>query len=246
MVTSLMVASDITLDLRVVDIHDLDNVQEVNAYSHPDPVPEPGSLTTFIHDTTITDDRVYISYWAGGVMIVDKRQLEAGASAEEITLNAPNSINVEGFEVHHSYPTADSNFLFIEDEVNYEPPYSQLRLFDIRDLDNPREVLAITIEDPLSAPHNLLVQDDLLFIGWYQDGVRIYRYDVSDPDNPIVEPFAFAAVRAERGEGLLGKGLYDGIYGVRLHTCDFEGRERTCMYASDLTLGLLIAVLDEE
>lgn len=245
----IMVTSDDTTDLRVIDIRDLDNIHEVNAYPHPVPsFYAPGFPSTFVHDSTIVGDRVYISYWDGGVMIVDKHKLEAGAPPEEVVLNPANSIDPAGFEVHHSYPTLDGNFLFIEDEVNFAPPFSQLRLFDIRDLSQPDELLRITIDDPLSSPHNLLIEDDLLFVGWYKNGIRIYRFDLSDPADPIVEPVAFQAVRDEEPDtGAFNfRDIFDGIYGVRVHECEIEGRTTTCVYASDLTLGLIILELDLE
>ena len=241
-----MVSSDDTADLRVVDIRDLDQPREVNSYAHPQhDFFYAGIPSTFVHDSTLSSDRVYVSYWGGGVMVLDKHKLLAGEPSDAVALNAANSIDPEGFEVHHSFPTPDGNFLFIEDEVNYDPPYSQLRLFDIRDLSNPQEVMQIVLDAPLTSPHNLLIQDDLLFVGWYKDGIRVYRYDVSDPQQVRVEPVAFQAVRDEESaQGGVSGDFYDGIYGVRLHACSIDGRDSTCIYASDLTQGLLIMELD--
>lgn len=243
----IMVSSDDTYDLRVVDIRDLDQPREVNAYTYPDiPVFQIGLPGIFVHDSTITADRVYISYWDAGVVILDKQKLLAGESPDVVVLNPLNSIDPLGFEVHHSFATPDGNYLFIEDEINYHPPYSQLRLFDIRDVRNPEEVMEIALDEPLTSPHNLLIQDDLLFVGWYKDGVRVYRYDVSDAAQVSVEPVAFQAVRDEEPpQGLLSfNDFFDGIYGVRLHDCNIDGRATTCIYASDLTMGLLIMELD--
>ena len=244
----IMVSSNDTRDLRVIDIRDLDEPREVNAYAHPNPGTGVSSFdnnTTLVHDTTIEGDRLYVSYWGGGVMVLDKQALESGGSPEEVSLNPSNSIDPEGFAAHHSYPTSDGSFLFVEDEVNYDPPFSQLRLFDIRDLERPKEVLSLAIDQPLSPPHNLLVEDDLLFVGWYNDGIRMFQYDLSDPDNPAVEPAGFQAVRTGRLESPVGlPPIFNGIYGVRLHDCTIGQREATCLYASDITLGLLISELE--
>ena len=241
----ILASSDETQDLRVLDIRNLPRVREVNVYAHPSPIVHSNLReSSFVHDTTVVDERLFISYWAGGVMIVDLERLESGAG-EDLSLNPPNSILPSDFKVHHSYPTTDGNFLFIEDEITYDPPFSQLRLFDIRDFAAPKEVLAISLDEPKSAPHNLLVWDDLLFVGWYIDGIRVFRYDVSNPESPQVEQVAFHEVRAE-GSLSVFSDIFDGIYGVRLHTCEIDGAQRTCVYASDLTLGLLILALDEE
>lgn len=224
-------------DLRVLDIRDFNNVREVNHYTY--------SLGTnrsvFVHDTTIVGDRVYVGYWGAGLVILDKKQVEAGQAVTP--LNPNGSIAPAGFQVHQGYPTSDGNFVFIEDEVNYKPPFSQLRLYDIRDIKNPKEVLSITLEKPFSSPHNLLVDGNLLYAGWYMDGVRVFKYDVSKPDQPKVEPAAFKAVRPEKGKGVFGSDIYDGIWGVRLHECNVKGEKMKCIYASDLTRGLIILAM---
>jgi hypothetical protein len=122
-------------------------------------------------------------------------------------------------------------------------PESHLRLYDIRDLQSPKEVGSITIPDSLGAPHNLLVSGNRLFVGWYQDGVRVFEYDTSDPEHPLVEPSAFKAVRSTRSRNIAGD-PYDGIWGVRLHECEVDGQQRTCVFASDITYGLIILALE--
>jgi hypothetical protein len=80
-------------------------------------------------------------------------------------------------------------------------------------------------------------------VGWYQDGVRVYEYDTSDPEHPSVNPYAFKAVRFARTDNLVGD-PYDGIWGVRLHECEVAGHATTCVYASDITYGLIILALE--
>jgi hypothetical protein len=228
-----------TFDLRVLDIRDLANIREVGVYhlhDHPHATP-PNFEGSFLHDTTIVGDRVYVAYWGAGTMILDKARLEAGEPAEAVALNPPRSIAPAGFNVHHAYPTADGQFLFIEAEDRVE---DAVRLFDIRDPAQPREVLAINLDNGRTAPHNLLVHDDLLLVGWYGEGVRVFRYDTRDPAQPLVEPLAFQEVRADPGEG-----LYDGIWGLRADTCQVAQQERLCIYASDMSLGVLIMAIKE-
>ncbi|HKY55725.1 MAG TPA: hypothetical protein VJM08_15515, partial [Anaerolineales bacterium] len=117
------------------------------------------------------------------------------------------------------------------------------RLYDIRDLQSPKEVAAITLPDAWGSPHNFVVSGDLLFVGWYQDGVRGFKYDTSDPDNPTVEPYAFKAVRAQRTLNPYSRD-FDGIWGVRLHDCVVAGQPKTCVYASDISWGLIILAME--
>jgi hypothetical protein len=233
-------ATDI-FDLRVLDIRDLENVTEAGRYTHSDAGFYNERNVFFVHDTTIVGDRVYVSYWKSGLIILNRQDLESGKLATP--LNPLDSIAPWGLNIHHAYPTTDEDFVFVEDEFPSNQPVSRLRLYDIRDVQNPKEVAAISLPDSLGAPHNLLVSGDLLFVGWYQDGVRVFRYDTSDPDNPTVEPYAFKAVRSEKTMNPLTR-IFDGIWGVRLHDCVVASQPKTCVYASDTTWGLIILAME--
>ena len=228
-------------DLRVLDIRDLENVVEAGRYTHPDAGYYNERNLFLVHDTTIVDDRVYVAYWSAGLVILDRQALEAGKIVKP--LNPLDSIDPWGLQVHHAFPTTDGQFVFVEDEFASNVPESRLRLYDIRDLQSPKEVAAITIPVSLGAPHNLLVSGNRLFVGWYQDGVRVFEYDTSDPEQPSVEPVAFKAVRSTRSRNI-GGDPYDGIWGVRLHECEVDGQQTTCVFASDITYGLLILALE--
>ncbi len=158
-------------------------------------------------------------------------------------LNPPDSIKPDGLHIHYAAPTVDGNFVFVEDELPNKEPESHLRLYDIRDLNSPKEVMAITIPNALASPHNMVVSGDLLFVGWYQDGVRVFKYDTSDPNNPTVEPFAFKAVRSTKTLNPYSRD-FDGIWGVRLHDCTVADQPKTCVYASDTSWGLLIFAME--
>lgn len=228
-------------DLRVLDIQDLENVVEAGRYTHPDAGFYNERNLFLVHDTTIVDDRVYVAYWSAGLVILDRQALEAGKMVK--ALNPLDSIDPWGLQTHHAFPTADGQFVFVEDEFATTVPESRLRMYDIRDLQSPKEVAAITIPDSLGSPHNLLVSGNRLFVGWYQDGVRVFQYDTSDPEQPSVEPFAFKAVRSTRSRNIAGD-PYDGIWGVRLHECEVGGQLTTCVFASDITYGLIILALE--
>ena len=228
-------------DLRVLDIRDLANVKEAGRYTHPDAGFYNERNVFVVHDTTIVGNRVYVAYWKSGLIILNRQDLESGGRVTP--LNPLDSIAPWGLNIHHAFPTTDENFVFVEDEFPLKPPESRLRLYDIRDLQDPKEVVTITLPDSLGAPHNLLVSGDLLFVGWYQDGVRVFKYDTSDPDKPTVEPYAFKAVRAEQTLNPTTQTL-DGIWGVRLHDCIIADQPKTCVYASDISWGLIILAME--
>ena len=237
----LYVAAVDVFDLRVLDIRDLEHVVEVGHYTHPDAGIRNQNDWYLVHDTTIVNNRVYVSYWSAGLIILDRQALEAGEPVAP--LNPLDSIKPEGLHIHYAVPTVDGNFVFVEDELPPTGQESHLRLYDIQDLKSPKEVVAITLPDAWASPHNMVVSGDLLFVGWYQDGVRVYKYDTSDPKNPIVEPYAFKAVRSAKTLNPYSRDS-DGIWGVRLHDCVVDGQPKTCVYATDISWGLLIFAME--
>ena len=170
----LYVAAVDVFDLRVLDIRDLEHVVEAGHHTHPDAGNFQKDLNNFVvvHDTAIVGDRVYVANWSAGLIILDRRALEAGKPVTP--LNPLDSIDPSRFLVHFAYPTTDGNFVFIEDELRPTRSESHLRLYDIRDVQSPKEVAGITLPDSWGSPHNLVVSGDLLFVGWYQDGVRVF------------------------------------------------------------------------
>jgi hypothetical protein len=223
--------------LSVLDIRDLADVTEAGRYVHPDAGFYNGRNDFYVHDTTLDDERVYVSYWSAGVLILDRDELEAGRAN---LLNPLDSIDPWGLQIHHAYPVPGGQFLFVEDEVNYDTGRGQVLLYDIRNVERPKEVAEISLDAPFGSPHNLLVAEDRLYVGWYQDGVRVFRFDVSDPEHPVVEPYAFQAVRTKRTHNPDYGDVWDGIWGLRLSGCQVDGRPTNCIYASDITYGLMI------
>ena len=232
--TFLFLATLNTAALRVLDIRNLEDIHEVNVFhQHIHPHGEYGS---WAHRAAILGDRVYISYWGGGVIIVDKRGLESGLAAEEILLNPVGSIDPDNFVTHDSQPTSDGKFLFVND---MDKVSDGIRLFDIRDLSNPREIWTSAFDNTEIGHHTLQLKDDLLFVPWFHDGLRVFRFDLSDPDSPIIEQIALQSVRKPPYYGTGG-----GVGALRVHSCQVEGVAKTCIYSSDEELGLIILALD--
>lgn len=235
-------ASDVdTFTLRVLELRTLAQPREVNRYhlhDHPHVLPEQPPRV-YVHDSSIVGDRVYVAYWLAGAVILDRKKLEAGSEQEGIVIKPTRDVAPSGFHVHYLYPAGGGDFLFVQDELNVE---NGLRLLDIRDPAKPREVWKYEVPNAFNAPHNFVIDNNLLYAGWYQDGIRVFRFNLSKPDNPTVEPIAFQAVRAQRGEGDFGP--FDGVWGVRVHPCTAQGKPTTCIYASDISAGLIITALD--
>lgn len=69
---------------------------------------------------------------------------------------------------------------------------------------------------------------------------RVFRFDLSDPNAPLIEQVAFQTVRKLPYAGSDG-----GVGALRVHECKFEGVIRTCIYASDEELRLIILALQD-
>ena len=230
----ILVTSKDTFDLRVLDIRDLDNVQETNFYHlHV----HPHGSRAWAHHMNVVDDRIYVSHWDGGVMILDRSALLSGGSSEQIELTSAGDIRAPDFGAHDAYPTTGGEFLFVNDAFLAE---GGLRVFDIRDLANPRSIMTVDLEGLQTERHTILVQNDLLFVPWRAKGVRVFRYEFGQPDQPVLEPIAFQELRVhpiDRGAG--------GIAAIATHSCPVDGEMHTCVYASDASFGLIIMGLDE-
>lgn len=241
-----LLASDTdTKSVRVLDIRDLNQIRQVNTFhlhAHPHVNPnDRDNWLNFVHDTSISDKHVYVSNWHAGVVILDKAKLYAGLPQQGIIVQPNNNLAPAGFLAHYAAPSPDDNYLFLEDEVNVE---NGMRVFDIHDPTQPREVATIRLDDPLYTPHNFIVQDNLLYVGWYQDGLQVFRLDSRNPNDVKPEPVAQHPVRKTLSySGPYGK--FNGLWGVRVHSCNVQGKARTCVYAADIQGGLIIYVLDE-
>lgn len=87
----------------------------------------------------------------------------------------------DGAATHNAWPSADGSYLFTTDETTN----GRLRVWDIADRNAPFQVAEYVV-DPGDGPHaivhNVRVEGDLAYVGWYEAGVVVL--DVSDPTEP--------------------------------------------------------------
>lgn len=236
-----LIVSDVdTYSARAVDIHDLQNPREVNFYhlhDHPHAVPNQPVLH-YVHDSYVSEDKIYLAYWLSGVVILDKKRFELGLPQEPVFVKPTEGVAPGGFHVHYTVPIANGDFIFIQDELNAD---NGLRLLDIRDPQNPKTVWTETNPGGVNAPHNFVIRDNLIFVAWYNDGVKVFQFDVSNPDKPTVQPVAFQEVRANKV--ISRERYFDGVWGVRVDDCQLQNAKRVCVYASDMSTGLIVLAL---
>lgn len=236
------IVSDVdTYSARAIDIRDLENARETNFYhlhAHPHTAPNQPVLN-YVHDSYVAGDKVYLANWLAGVVILDKETFEAGMPQEAIIVKPTDNVAPGGFHVHYVVPVANGDFVFIQDELDAD---NGLRLLDIRDPQNPQTVWVETNSGGVNAPHNFVVRDNLLIAGWYNDGVKMFRFAIADPENPTVEEVGFQQVRSNKN--ITRERYFDGVWGVRVNDCTVRNVQRVCVYASDMSSGLIILALE--
>src|SRR5688500_11286295 len=139
----------------------------------------PGAGSNDPHDSNVVGNRVFVGHWTGGMQIFDKQTL--ATTVQPTPLNPPGSIQPAGFMVHHVVPTTDGRFVFLEDEFLNSSASEKLKYYNIENINAPFYVGGIIGEGEAatSQAHNMRIMNvspghDILFVGWYKAGTRIF------------------------------------------------------------------------
>ena len=178
--------------LRIVDISDPWQPFEIAHWELPiSEHPERGFRFNHLHDVSVSGNRAYLAYLEAGLRILDVADPENPREISAYTY--PDA------STHSAEPSANGDFVYITDEQ----PGGFMRVIDIRDLSSPREVGSyksssrIVVGNREVSIHNILVEGDLVYIGYYQDGFRVV--DVSDPTDPVEVGFYIRSQSYSRG-----------------------------------------------
>ncbi len=135
-----------------------------------------------IHDVWVVDGIAYSSNWRHGVQVVDVGNGVAGG-----TLEKPVKIGSYAYPSgwnHAAFPylnpqtgkfyviggdEAFPNGLHLENKPTY--PRGWIHFIDFTDMKNPKEVARYEV--PEAGTHNLWVEDDLLYVAYYNGGLRV-------------------------------------------------------------------------
>lgn len=151
-------------DLRILDLTDPLNPVEVGHYTYPGP----GFVDA--HDSYVYGNTCYVANLAGGVSILDV------SNKTQPVLQA--IITYPGNFDHNCWTTTDGKYLLTTDETCQ----GHLRVWDVRDLSNIREVGSYAA-GPNHIIHNVQVNGVWAFISYYSEGVKVV--DIEDPTDPI-------------------------------------------------------------
>jgi hypothetical protein len=194
---------------------------------------------SFIHDSNVVGNRVFVAHWSGGMQIFDKETL--ANNTDPAPLNPVDSIRPSGFLVHHVVPTSDGNHVFIQDEFNTTTP--KVKLYNISNINAPtfeRDILGEGTASNAQA-HNIIMKPlgpnlDLMLNAWYRAGTRGYLVDTSGASTVLTLTLSHQ-LRQTAGSG------FGNVWGVDWLPCTIRGQARTCIYSGDMTYGLVVDAL---
>ena len=166
-----------TADVHVLDVSDPEDVQEAGRWG----IDVPGK---YLHDIWVSDGLAYVSYWHDGVYVLDVGDGRWGG-----TPRAPVEVGSFAYpegstHVAFPYTNADGHrYLFVGDEIfgcedcisrNGHPGDGSrgfVHVLDMEDPENLREVARYEV--PEAGAHNLWIEDDKMYVAYYQAGLRV-------------------------------------------------------------------------
>jgi hypothetical protein len=184
---------DATGSMRVIDFADVKNPKEVARWQTENPLA--GMITTkegtqiggrYLHDLQVKDGLAYLAYWHDGLVILDVGAGIKGGSPENPKLVSQfrfnhNELYGNGWLAGTHSVYRYKNYVFIGDEVF--PSFFDIRstkripvrgivhVMDVSDINNPRKVAEYPV--PEGGAHNMWVEDDVMYVGYYSGGGRI-------------------------------------------------------------------------
>jgi hypothetical protein len=185
---------DATGSLRVISLADPKAPKEVARWEIENPLAKPfsdreGEAFTggrYLHDVQVKDGLLYAGYWRDGLVILDVGNGLKGGSPE-----APKLVSQLRFNYHELYGPGwlagahavfrYKNYVFVGDEVfpamfdlaarDRIPVQGIVHVVDVSDIEHPRKVAQYAV--PEGGSHNMWVQDDVLYMGYYNAGARV-------------------------------------------------------------------------
>jgi len=157
-----------TSDLHIIDISDPEAPQEVGRWGLD-------RATKTLHDVIVQDGYAYLSYWDDGLVILDVGAGTHGGTPTEPTF--VSRISYPEGNTHVAWRHGD--YVFVGDEIfpddwDADRPIEArgfIHVIDVSDIDAPREVAKYEV--PEAGAHNVWVEGDRLYVGYYQGGLRV-------------------------------------------------------------------------
>lgn len=157
-----------TSAMHIIDISDPMTPREVGRW-------ELDKESKTLHDVIVQDGYAYLSYWDDGLIMLD-----VGAGTHGGTPTEPAFVSQFKYPIGNTHTAwRAGDYLFVGDEI-FPPDWDAdqpieasgyVHVIDYSDAANPREVARYEV--PEAGAHNFWVEDDLLYVGYYQGGLRV-------------------------------------------------------------------------
>ena len=134
-----------------------------------------GASQKSLHDVIVQNGYAYLSYWDDGVIMLD-----VGAGTHGGTPTSPVQVSQFKYPIGNSHTAwRHGRYLFLGDEIfppDWDPDRpiearGYVHVLDMEDPEHPREVGRYEV--PEAGAHNMWVEGDRLYIGYYQGGLRV-------------------------------------------------------------------------
>jgi hypothetical protein len=187
------ITDDATGSLRVIDFRDVTSPREVGRWA-PDRKtqtarsPEGDEFVggLMLHDVQVKDGLLYAGWWRDGLIVLDVGNGIKGGSPQK-----PMLVSQLRFNYHELYGPGwlagahavfrYGNYVFVGDEVfpaqfdltsrDRIPVQGIVHVVDVTDIERPRRVA--TYDIPEAGAHNIWVEDDVMYMGYYNGGARV-------------------------------------------------------------------------
>ncbi len=184
---------DATGSLRIIDFKDPKNPKQVARWQAEVPTAKEIKIKDeteiggrYLHDIQVVDGLIYMGYWKEGLVILDVGKGIKGGSPEN-----PQFVSQLRFNYTELYGSGwlagahsvfrYKNYVFLGDEVlpaqfdltdkTRIPSKGIVHVVNVADIFNPHEVA--TYEIPEEGAHNMWVENDIMYIGYYGGGGRV-------------------------------------------------------------------------
>jgi hypothetical protein len=159
--------NDGTSAMHIIDVTDPTNPLHVGRWEW-----RRGEEDKYLHDVWAEDGIAYLSYWDDGLIIVD-----VGAGIKGGTPLEPKFVSQYKYPIgntHTAYRHGD--YVFVGDEIFgcdecTNGPRGYIHVIDVSDIEGPTEVARFEV--PEAGAHNIWVEDEVLYIAYYQGGLRV-------------------------------------------------------------------------
>lgn len=165
--------NDGTSAMHIIDVSDPAHPTNVGTWEI-----RPGEEDKTLHDIWAKDGLAYLSYWDDGLVILD-----VGAGIKGGTPTEPKLVSQYKYRVSHGEEYGNTHtafrygdYVFVGDEIFgcgacINGPRGYIHVIDVSDIESPKEVARYEV--PEAGAHNIWVENDILYVAYYQGGLRI-------------------------------------------------------------------------